>query len=218
MALAGHEVRLGLPGECDGVVVWGHSPYAARGEAVAARRGVPLVRLEDAFLRSLRPGRMGDAPLGLMIDGEGVHFDASRPSALERILARDPLDNSNIMLRARDGIARLQALDLSKYNLHHKDAPLPPPGYVLVIDQTRGDASVLHGGAGAQTFAEMLICAQEENPGAKIVIKTHPETALGLRPGHYGAEHLPPTSACARTRCRLGHCCKARSQFTPSHR
>ena len=186
LTLAGHELRLGLPGPEDGVVVWGRSPYAVRGEGVAARRGVPLVRVEDAFLRSLRPGRMGDAPLGLMIDGLGVHFDSAAPSTLERILMRHPFDDSNLMTRARDGIARMQALDLSKYNLH--DQPPPPPGYVLVVDQTRGDASIAHAGASAQTFAEMLVTAIEENPGARIVIKTHPETALGLRPGHYGPE------------------------------
>lgn len=190
LQLAGHELRLGLPGPEDGVVVWGRSPYAARGEAVAARRGVPVVRVEDAFLRSLRPGRMGDPPLGLMLDGLGVHFDASQPSTLERILMREPFDNSNMMIRARDGIARLQSLDLSKYNIHHDSAPLPRAGYVLVIDQTRGDASITHSGASAQTFAEMLVMAHEENPGARIVIKSHPETALGLRAGHYGPENL----------------------------
>lgn len=190
LTLAGHELRLGRPGPEDGVVVWGRSPYAHRGEAAAAKAGVPLVRVEDAFLRSLRPGRMGDAPLGLMIDGLGVHFDSAAPSRLERILMRHPFDDSNLMTRARDGIARLQALDLSKYNLHHSSAPIPKPGYVLVVDQTRGDASIAHAGASAQTFAEILVAAQEENPGARIVIKTHPETTHGLRPGHYGAEHL----------------------------
>ena len=125
LQLAGHELRLGLPGPEDGVVVWGRSPYAARGEAVAARRGVPVVRVEDAFLRSLRPGRMGDPPLGLMLDGLGVHFDASQPSTLERILMRERFDNSNMMIRARDGIARIQSLDLSKYNIHHDSAPCP---------------------------------------------------------------------------------------------
>lgn len=188
LTLAGHELRLGLPGPEDGVVVWGRSPYAARGEAVALRRGLPVVRVEDAFLRSLRPGRMGDAPLGLMIDGLGVHFDSSAPSALERILMCTPFDDSHLMTRARDGMARMQALDLSKYNLHHADAP--HPGYVLVVDQTRGDASIAHAGAGGHTFAEMLAAAEDENPGARIIIKTHPETALGLRPGHFGPEAL----------------------------
>lgn len=186
LTLAGHELRLGLPGPEDGVVVWGRSPYAARGEAVAARRGVPVVRIEDAFLRSVHPGRAGDGPLGLMIDGSGVHFDARVPSRLEQILAREPLDNSNLLHRARQGIERLRHGDLSKYNIHLSAAPLPDPGYVLVIDRTRDDASVRHSGAPASAFAEMLAAALIDHPRARIVIKTHPETAMGLRPGHYG--------------------------------
>ena len=185
LALAGYELRLGLPGPEDGVVVWGRSPYAQRGEAVATRYKVPLVRIEDAFLRSIRPGRMGDAALGLLIDGLGVHFDSAAPSALETILAQHPLDDSNLLARARDGICRIRALDLSKYNLHHSHAPVPPPGYVLVVDQTAGDASIRHSGANATRFVEMLATAQSEHPKARIVIKTHPETQLGLRRGHF---------------------------------
>ncbi len=186
LTLAGHTVQVGLPGPQDGVVVWGRSPYAARGEAVATRRGVPLVRLEDAFVRSIRPGRMGDAPIGLLIDPLGVHFDAARPSMLETLLAGHPLDDSHLLSRARDGMARMQALDLSKYNLHDETPP-PRAGYVLVVDQTRGDASIRHSGATAATFGQMLAAAQAEHPGARIVIKTHPETQAGLRPGHFSA-------------------------------
>ncbi len=186
LSLSGHDLRLGLPGPGDGVAVWGRSPTAARGEAVAAQRGVPLVRIEDAFLRSVRPGRMGDAPLGLLIDRDGVHFDATVPSRLEQILARDPLDNSNLLQRARHGINRLKYSDLSKYNIHRQDTPLPAPGYVLVVDQTQGDASVRHSGAPPSAFAEMLAAALIDHPRARVVIKTHPETALGLRPGHFG--------------------------------
>lgn len=187
LALTGHELRLGLPGSGDGVLVWGRSPYAHRGEAVAAKHGLPLIRVEDAFLRSIRPGRMGDAPIGLMLDAQGVHFDSAAPSGLEHLLARHPLDDSQLLARARDGIARLRALDMSKYNIHRADAALPPAGYVLVVDQTLGDASIRHSGATAARFAEMLAYALSENPGMRVVIKTHPETALGLRKGHFGA-------------------------------
>lgn len=187
---AGWSLHLGLPGPADRVVVWGRSPYARRGEAVAARRGVGLVRLEDAFLRSVHPGRAGgEGPLGLLIDPEGVHFDSARPSVLERLLARHPLDETSLLQRARDGIDRLKALDLSKYNNFDERLAVPVPGYVLVIDQTAGDASITHGGASARTFREMLAVAQIEHPGARILIKTHPETRAGLRPGHYGPEH-----------------------------
>ena len=187
LALAGHDLRIGLPGSGDGVVVWGRSRYAARGEFIAARYGVPLVRIEDAFLRSIRPGRTGDAPLGLMIDPLGVHFDSAKPSRLETVLGAHSLNDPNLLMRARDGNARIQALDLSKYNIHRSDVALPTLGYVLVIDQTRGDASIRHAGASAATFQTMLAAAQADHPGARIVIKSHPETNLGLRPGHFSA-------------------------------
>ncbi|KEO56234.1 capsular polysaccharide biosynthesis protein [Thioclava pacifica] len=185
---AGHEPRLGRPGPEDGVMVWGRSPYAARGEAMAAKHGLPLVRLEDAFLRSIHPGRTGDPPLGLLIDPMGVHFESARPSMIEHMLATERLDDHAVLERARDGIARIRAAHLSKYNDFDPTQPLPEPGYVLVIDQTRGDASIAHGGASEASFREMLAYARIENPGARILIKTHPETRAGLRPGHYSPE------------------------------
>ena len=187
LALAGYGLHLGLPAPGDGVVVWGRSPYAGRGEAVAARRGVPLIRVEDAFVRSVRPGRAGDAPLGLMLDDMGVHFDSAQPSRLEQMLATQPLDDAGLLVRAELGIARLMAADLSKYNTHDPGLPVPEAGYVLVIDQTRGDASIRYGGASGATFVQMLAAARAEHPGKRIVIKTHPETIAGYRAGHFTA-------------------------------
>jgi capsular polysaccharide export protein len=186
LTLAGHRFAVGLPAAADGVVVWGQSHYARRGERVAARRGVPLVRLEDAFLRSIRPGRAGDAPIGLMIDDLGVHFDSAASSRLEVLLATHPLDDAGLLARAGLGIDRLRTADLSKYNIHDPGLAAPEPGYVLVIDQTQGDASIRHGGATDASFAALLQLARTENPRARIVIKTHPETRGGYRAGHFG--------------------------------
>lgn len=183
--LAGHQLRFGLPGPGDGLLVWGASPTARRGEALAARRHLPLVRVEDAFLRSVLPGRAGGAaPLGLMFDPVGVHFDSSRLSRLEETL-QEGLQNSNIEHEADRLIHCLIEADLSKYNIHDPDLPAPDPGYVLIVDQSRGDASIRHSGASAQTFRQMLDTALIENPDTRIVIRSHPESTLGLRPGHF---------------------------------
>ncbi len=191
LTLAGHDVRLGKPSRPDDRIgVWGRSPTAPRGEAVGAWTDTPVVRIEDAFLRSVRPGREGgEPPIGLLIDDLGVHFDSSQPSRLERILATERLDDAAVLARARDGIERLRAAQLSKYNAFDPALAVPEPGYVLVIDQTRDDASIEWGGATASTFREMLVFAQEEHPGARVIIKTHPETAAGKRPGHYNDGH-----------------------------
>ncbi|MGI3167982.1 capsular polysaccharide biosynthesis protein [Pseudooceanicola sp. C21-150M6] len=188
MALAGYDLTLGKPGAEDRIAVWGHSPYAKRGEAVAEATGAALVRVEDAFLRSVHPGRSGEPPLGLVIDHSGIYFDASGPSDLETLLLTHPLDDTVLLDRARGGIARLKEARLSKYNAGDPEAPAPDPGYVLVIDQTRGDASVTHGGADANSFKEMLYWAQEDHPAARIVIRTHPETLDGHREGYFGPE------------------------------
>lgn len=187
LGACGHSLLPGLPRPGEGVAVWGASPTAWRGERLAARSGAPLVRIEDAFLRSLRPGRAGEAPLGLILDPLGIHFDPARPSLVESILATDPLDDAALLARARDGIARLRQLHLSKYNFHDPGLPVPAPGYVLVVDQVAGDASLC--GAGQALFDEMLAAARAAHPQARIVIKTHPETALGHRRGHYGPRH-----------------------------
>ena len=185
--LSGWDIRIGAPStEGDWVGVWGKSPTAPRGEAVAARRDSPVLRVEDAFLRSVRPGRdRGGPSIGLMLDEDGVHFDGSRPSGLERLLATHPLDDTALLTRARAGIDRLAAAHLSKYSAFDPDAAVPPPGYVLVIDQTEGDASVTASRGDRNSFLEMLFHARDENPGAPVVIKTHPETAAGTRPGHF---------------------------------
>ncbi|WP_306043676.1 capsular polysaccharide biosynthesis protein [Mameliella sp. MMSF_3455] len=188
LRLAGYRVTLGHPGADDLVGVWGQSPYAHRGEAVAARSGAGLLRIEDAFLRSLHPGRAGEPPLGLLIDHSGVHFDGRRPSDLETLLNTHPLDDTALLDRARGVMARMQEAHLSKYSATRLDVDPPEPGYVLVVDQTRGDASVLASGADRARFLEMLFVAREENPGARIVLKTHPETGAGYRPGHYVPE------------------------------
>ncbi|WFE73253.1 capsular polysaccharide biosynthesis protein [Roseinatronobacter sp. S2] len=190
MGLAGLRVRLGWPDSTGIVAVWGHAPRATRGEGVARRTGASLIRIEDAFLRSLFPGRMGEPPIGLLIDRSGVHYDPSRPSDLETLLATHPFDDHALIERARRGMARMKTLGLCKYAAHDPDAALPPPGYVLVVDQVRDDAALRHGGlSGAvpdHVFREMLVQAQLDHPGARIIIKTHPETARGLRRGYFG--------------------------------
>ncbi|KZY48600.1 capsular biosynthesis protein, partial [Roseovarius sp. HI0049] len=185
MELAGYPLRLGKPSADDLIAVWGHSPYAGRGEKVAEATGAGLLRVEDIFLRSLFPGRSGEPPLGLAIDTQGVHFNPNTPTDLETLLATHPLDDTVLMDRARGAIARIHAAHLTKYTGFDVETPAPDPGYVLVIDQTKDDASVTHGNADANTFREMLYYAQEENPGARILVKTHPETQHAHRDGYF---------------------------------
>ncbi len=189
LSLSGWDIQLGKPGADDWVGVWGKSPTSPRGEAVARQADAPLLRVEDSFLRSLHPGRAKEPPIGLNIDQTGLHFDSAQPSDLETLLTTHPLDDTALLNRARNCADRLQRADLSKYNAFDPAAKIPAAPYVLVIDQTRGDASVEHGGSSAVTFAEMLVFAQTEHPGSRIIIKGHPETAAGFRQGYYSTDN-----------------------------
>ena len=188
LQLSGFDIRLGTPDDGDLIGVWGQSPTAPRGEAVAERKDAPIIRVEDSFLRSIKPGRDGEPPLGLNIDRNGVHFDPATRSDLETILTENPLDDTVLLNRARAGMALMQKHQISKYNATDPDLPAPDPGYVLVIDQTRKDASVKASGADSNTFREMLFFAMTEHPGARIIIKTHPETQAGHRDGYFKKE------------------------------
>lgn len=190
LGLAGYDIRLGLPKPEDKVAVWGNSPTAHRGLRVAEKRNTPVLRVEDAFLRSLHPGRSGEAPLGLLLDQSGLHFDPAAPSDLEQILVQNPLDDTALLNRARGAIERLRELGLSKYSAFDPDISPPDPGYVLVVDQTQGDAAVTASGGDTALFREMLIIAQEEHPGARVIIKTHPETISGHRAGYFSDQDL----------------------------
>ncbi|MEO0485222.1 MAG: capsular polysaccharide biosynthesis protein [Pseudomonadota bacterium] len=186
LTLAGYDIRLGAPTAAgDRVGVWGQSPTAHRGESVAKHRAAPMLRVEDALLRSVLPGRSGAPGLGLLLDKSGVHFDPAQPSDLETLLATHPLDDTALLDRARRAVALIQHYDLSKYNTHDPALEPPAPGYVLVLDQTEGDAAVAASGADRTRFQEMLVFAQTEHPGATVLIKTHPDTAAGHRAGYF---------------------------------
>jgi len=171
--------------ELAGVLVWGRKPSARRGERLAARRGLPLWRLEDAFLRSLAPG--ADPPLGLVLDDQGIYYDSANPSRLEHLIARarSPAERQ----RAEALAALWCGQRVSKYNAA-AEAPAPAEPFVLVVDQTAGDLSITLGGASAASFQAMLAAALERHPQCRVLVKTHPEVALGRKRGHFSAAQL----------------------------
>ncbi len=182
-------VRGRLPRQLDSIAGWGRKPTSERARRLAGHRGLPYIGLEDGFVRSLGPPARGFAPLSLIVDPVGVYYDATRPSALERILEGEDDDDLPLPLEdAMGAIARIRAERLSKIN----DAPEIGPGdldpgprpLVVVVDQTWGDSSIELGLAGERQFHDMLDAAIDENPDAAIVVKLHPEVVAGRRRGY----------------------------------
>jgi len=182
------------------VVGWGHKPTADRARAYARRHRLPYVGLEDGFLRSVGVGPE-EPTLSLVVDDEGIYYDARGPSRLESILAAPPgtgdaLADEGLRDRARRCRERIVAAGLSKYN-HAPDAlPTHWAGddrpIVLVVDQTYGDAAVTQGLAGPDSFDQMLAAARDEHRSARIVVKVHPVTSTGKKQGYLAARPAPP--------------------------
>ena len=66
------------------VLVWGRKPPDSKLERVLKRH--QITRMEDGFIRSVGLGSNFTAPRSLVIDQEGIYFDATGPSALETLL------------------------------------------------------------------------------------------------------------------------------------
>jgi capsular polysaccharide export protein len=170
----------------DALLAWGRKPSARAAERLAAQRGLPLWRCEDALVRSLGLGP-DSPPLGLLLDDLGVYYDASRPSRLEQRIAR--AHSATERQRARQLQELWQEQRVSKYN-GAPEAPAPNEPYVLVVDQTAGDLAIALGGASAQQFAAMLAAALVSHPGCRVVVKTHPDVVAGRKRGHFGRQQL----------------------------
>ncbi|WP_316014720.1 capsular polysaccharide biosynthesis protein [Roseobacter sp. HKCCA0434] len=158
--------------DCDAIGVWGRGGVAERGQAIATARRLPLVTIEDSFLRSVYPGRGPSA--GLLIDDLGVHF--SPRSRVEQILESRPIVDED----ARVALGLIRHHRLSKYNHWTAQTDLPER-FVLVIDQLAGDAAL--GGAGRAEFAAMLASAREDARvlGVPVLVRGHP-AGRGLVP------------------------------------
>jgi len=181
-----------LSDEVNAIAVWGERPSAQRPIERAQKAGVPVLRLEDGFTRSLGLGINGTPPLSLVIDDLGIYYNADKPSRLEKLI-QQAVENPELEGDAQRAIALMVSNDLSKYN----HAPpftgaVQSKEIVLVVDQTYGDVSVTLGGATERQFDAMLSCAKAEHPLAEIWIKTHPDVVTGKKEGYFNRALTDP--------------------------
>lgn len=156
----------------------------------------PVVRVEDGFLRSAGLGSDLIPPSSLVIDREGIYFDAVHGSELLTRLGQAQVGPAE---RARAAALRqlLRELRVSKYNFASRavrwQAP-PQRKVVLAIGQVADDAAMTLGvgqSADAVTTAEQLLArVRAEQPDAWLVYKPHPDVLSGNRRGLVEAQGL----------------------------
>ena len=68
------------------VVVWGRKESAEPALAVASERNLPVVYIEDGWVRTASADAHSRRVYSLLVDHEGVYYDSTVPSELENLL------------------------------------------------------------------------------------------------------------------------------------
>jgi capsular polysaccharide export protein len=146
--------------------------------------GTEAVLVEDGFLRSKGLGADLIPPLSLVLDDQGIYYDATRPSRLEGLIADAPKLTATERSRATALIARITDAGLSKYNLAGTAMPdLPKGRRILVPGQVTDDASIKFGTDDIRNNRALLQATRAANNAATIIYKPHPDVMAGLRDG-----------------------------------
>lgn len=162
------------------VIAWGDQ----HSETLSGR---PVIRIEDGFLRSVGLGAELIHPLSWSMDRSGMHYDATRPSDLEHLLATTVF-TASMLVRAEALREELVRQGVTKFNLDppHRagTADWRPPVHarvILVPGQVENDASLRYGPPDMRTNGQLLRAVRLSAPGAYIIYKKHPDVAAGLR-------------------------------------
>lgn len=144
--------------------------------------------VEDGFVRSVQLGATKAPPMSLCLDSKTPYFDATRPSDLEELLNNfDFSSKPELIAQAKEGIKLLLETGVSKYNNSEKvniEKFYGPKTKkrILVLGQVEDDASIQYGCVKKLTNNDVVRLAVEENPGAQVIYKPHPDVMSGHRP------------------------------------
>lgn len=169
------------------IVVWA-SRQPPTLEAEAAALAVPVVKMEDGFLRSVGLGADFIPAASLVLDARGLYFDPRQPSDLEHLLLTSdfPPDLTARAAALRENIVRH---GITKYNTGSTATPVPWPTdgrrRLFVPGQVQDDRSVQTGSPDIRTNLDLLKRVRAEAPDAYIVYKPHPDVDAGHRIGGF---------------------------------
>jgi capsular polysaccharide export protein len=152
--------------------------------AEADAAGVPIVRIEDGFIRSIGLGANLLPPFSIVADAGGLYYDPGPESDLERLL--QTADMPPALLARAEALARL----IVKHGISKYGSAPPPPAtaprtrrVVLVTGQVEDDLSVRKAGGDVAGNLDLLRRARAIEPDATILFKPHPDVDAGHRVG-----------------------------------
>lgn len=162
------------------VAVWGQA---------ASDEKRPVIRLEDAFLRSVGLGADLIRPLSLVMDRRGIYYDATAPSDLEELLQTTEF-SAGLLERAQRLRASIVGRSVTKYNVGagRWRRPEQITRVILVPGQVESDASIRFGAPGVRSNLALLQALRQAHPSAHVLYKPHPDVLAGLRARGEGEE------------------------------
>ncbi|GAB1659543.1 capsule biosynthesis protein [Mannheimia haemolytica] len=151
----------------------------------AQQNNIPLLRMEDGFIRSVGLGANLVAPLSLVVDDLGIYFNAENTSRLEQILLSAEHFSETDLSYAETLRQKLVASHIGKYNVGGGDVKFNAQGkkIILVPGQVEDDASIKSGSPQIKRNLDLLKKVRELNPSAYIIYKPHPDVVSGNRVG-----------------------------------
>lgn len=170
---------------------WGIKPNTQKAKELALKSGASYWHLEDGFISYLGHPALGDRRFSLIVDKQGVYYDATQPSDIENLLNSPDWITPEILARSSSLLKIIRESQISKYNhepVGNWKLESVNKKRVLVVDQTFGDCSVKHGMADKASFRAMLNAALSENPGSEVWVKIHPDVVLGKKKGYFEIE------------------------------
>ncbi|MDG6881288.1 Capsule polysaccharide biosynthesis protein [Phocoenobacter uteri] len=163
------------------ILVWGNSKNQI--EELAHKHQIPVLKMEDGFIRSVGLGSNLVPPLSLVIDPIGIYFDATKRSYLEEILQNFQFSSDDLLL-ANKIRKQLIAQHIGKYNVGNADFEInSDKKTLLVVGQVEDDASIKFGSPEIKTNLALLQKVREQNTDCYIIYKPHPDVVSKNRNG-----------------------------------
>lgn len=177
------EDRLSVVPAGAGIAVW-KARVSKTFLASCEKHDGPVFEVEDGFIRSVGLGADCVPPLSIIVDPIGMHYDPSRPSTLENILAEAEFSPA-LLARARQLRSLIVQSRISKYEVGGAalERPRAMLRHILVPGQVEDDRSVLAGGGDVRGNLDLLRRTREAESDAYILYKPHPDVLSGHRKG-----------------------------------
>ena len=168
----------------DHIVAWGQRG-GTQWNAISKAGNLATYQMEDGFLRSPGLGSDLTVPASLVLDGQGIYYDPTRPSDLETILEHEEFDLQELN-RAAALRGAIVNTGVSKYNVGHASLTIdarPKQCVVLVPGQVESDASIVLGCRDIKDNLSLLAAVRNARPEAYLIYKPHPDVLSGNRRG-----------------------------------